>query len=315
MSNKEKYRKLCKDELSIPIFSKDWWLDAVAGDDWDVALAEQGGKVVASFPYVKKSKFGLQLLTMPKLTQTLGPWINYPQGQKYNKKLSYEKKVLNELINQLPSYSYFSQSFNYHITNWLPFYWENFEQSTRYTYVIENISNHKAVFSGFSKNLRSNIKKAEKKLDIATNFSLEDFYDLNKMTFERQGLKIPYSLSYINKIDDACAKHNSRKMFFAIYDNKIITAIYVIWDKNSAYLLMSGSDPQYRNLNGKDLLVWHAIKYLSNETSNFDFEGSMIENIESYNRSFGAVQKPYFNIYKENSRLLKVRNGLREVFK
>jgi hypothetical protein len=33
MTNKEKYREFCKNEKNLPIFSKDWWLDAVCGKD------------------------------------------------------------------------------------------------------------------------------------------------------------------------------------------------------------------------------------------------------------------------------------------
>ena len=44
MTKKEKYQELCKYEKSIPIFSKDWWMDAVCGEDnWDVLLVEGGG--------------------------------------------------------------------------------------------------------------------------------------------------------------------------------------------------------------------------------------------------------------------------------
>ena len=32
MTNKEKYRKFSKKEKDIPIFSKDWWLDAIVDD-------------------------------------------------------------------------------------------------------------------------------------------------------------------------------------------------------------------------------------------------------------------------------------------
>jgi hypothetical protein len=44
MANKQKYRKFCKKEKNIPVFSKDWWLDAVCGEEnWDVAIVEKGG--------------------------------------------------------------------------------------------------------------------------------------------------------------------------------------------------------------------------------------------------------------------------------
>ena len=44
MNSKERYRILCDHERSIPIFSRDWWLDAVSNEAWDVSLVEKGIK-------------------------------------------------------------------------------------------------------------------------------------------------------------------------------------------------------------------------------------------------------------------------------
>ena len=56
MTNKEKYSEFCQKEKNIPIFSKDWWLDAVCGENnWDVALVEKGGQIMASMPYYTKN--------------------------------------------------------------------------------------------------------------------------------------------------------------------------------------------------------------------------------------------------------------------
>jgi len=39
LTDKELYREFCQVEDNIPIFSKDWWMDAVCGEDnWDVIL-------------------------------------------------------------------------------------------------------------------------------------------------------------------------------------------------------------------------------------------------------------------------------------
>ena len=57
--DKETYRSLCKIEPTIPIFSRDWWLDAVCGkDNWDVALVGKGGMIVAAMPYYMQKRFG-----------------------------------------------------------------------------------------------------------------------------------------------------------------------------------------------------------------------------------------------------------------
>ena len=42
MNIKDKYHLLCNTETSIPIFSRDWWLDTVCGKDkWKVLLVEE----------------------------------------------------------------------------------------------------------------------------------------------------------------------------------------------------------------------------------------------------------------------------------
>ena len=61
---KEIYREQCGNEPSIPIFSRDWWLDAVCGkDNWDAAVVEKGGWVVGSMPYYIKKRAGFILFT------------------------------------------------------------------------------------------------------------------------------------------------------------------------------------------------------------------------------------------------------------
>lgn len=94
---KQKYRQLCEQEPSIPIFSKAWWLDSVAGDNWNVVLVEKGDTIQASLPFVTRKLFRLTVLSMPPLTQTLDPWLR-PFSAKYAKQFIKLKLVLLNLI-------------------------------------------------------------------------------------------------------------------------------------------------------------------------------------------------------------------------
>jgi len=87
-------------------------------------------------PYYVTRKYGLKLIQMPPLTQTMGPYIKYPDGQKYDTRLSREREIMNYFIDHLPKFDGFTVQFSKKITNWLPFYWRGFKQTTRYTYVI-----------------------------------------------------------------------------------------------------------------------------------------------------------------------------------
>ena len=317
MTNKQKYREFCKSEDSIPLFSKSWWLDVTCDEsNWDIALVEKDNKIVASLPYLKSKKNGATILSQPKLTQCLGVFIKYPKNQKYEKKISYEKEMMINLIDQLPKYDLFSQNMHYDMTNWLPFYWKGFSQTTSYTYVIEDLTDLDLIWLNFNNKTRTDIRKAEKIVKVVDSVDIEKFYEINKMSFERQNIEISYSLDYVKKIDIACKDRDKRKILFAIDDeNQIHAAIYIIWDSESAYYIMGGGNPSLRNSGATHLLIWEAIKFSSSIVKKFDFEGSMMEQVEKFVRSFGAVQKPYFHISKVNSKFFKIKQLFKEVLK
>ena len=312
---KEKYKEFAKKE-NLPIFMQPFWLDSVCqnGMEWNVILYEKGGEIWGSFVYVIKKKCGFTLITMPKLTQILGPYIKYPKGQKYYKKLSWEKEVMNYFIDNLPKFDHFNMNFHYSVTNWLPFYWRGFKQTTRYTYVIDKNMELAELCKNFETDIRRRRRKAEKlRVEVFEGDDIKKFYELNKMTFWRQGLNIPYSFDFVKKLYDNLNRNDACKMFFAKYKGEIIAANFLIYDESSVYYLMGGINPDKRDIGGMDVIQYEAIKFALYNNKNFDFEGSMIESIEKYFRSFGAIQKPYFNITKTNSRILKLKNCLKEI--
>lgn len=303
MKEKDKYREFCRKEPSMPVFSRDWWMDAVCGEEsWEALVVEKGGEIVASMPCYIKRKFGLKVIVQPLLTQKNGIWIKYPEGQSYNKRLSFEKEVMDEIIRDIKSLKvcYFNQSFDYTITNWLPFYWRGFEQTTKYTYVIEDLSNLDEVFEGFDYSKRRDIEKAEGLISIRKGLPAEEFYENHKMTLAKQKKDISYSWSLFSRIYNAAIANNAGEIIYATdAQENIHAAFFLVWDDESTYGLISSIDPDFRKSGASALLHKETIRLASTRTQKFDFEGSMIESVESSNRKFGAVQKPYSNITRE----------------
>lgn len=315
MTKKDIYRIFCESEKTLPIFSQAWWLDNVAGEDnWDVCLVEQNGEVLASMPFVIKRKFGLTLLTHPPLTQNLGPWIK-PSTVKYSKKLSQQKDYMGALIDQLPQYHYFDQSWHYSNTNWLPFYWRGFKQTTKYTYIIDDLTDLEKVYSDFEHSKRKNINKSEKLIKIVYDISAEEFYENHTRTLAKQGSKISYSFELFKRIYDAGYKQNQAKTIAAFDDNdNLHSALFVIWDRLSAYDLISTIDPDFRTYGAASVLIKEIIKYTSQFVNKFDFEGSMIEPVERSFRQFGATQIPYLCVSHTNSKIIKTYRCVKEIF-
>lgn len=312
---KENYRKFCQQTDGIPIFSAGWWLDAVCGQEsWDVALLERNGEVIAGWTYYIEKRYGLQWMVMPPLTQSMGLWILYPANQRYAKRLAYEKEIVDELLVKLPPVAYFRQNFHYSVTNWLPLCWRGFQQTTRYSYVIERLTDLDEVFAGFAHAKRKNIKKAEGLVSVKQDLSAREFYDHHVMTLAKQDARISYSWELFQRLYRAGYERGAAKTFYAVdRENQIHAALFIVWDRRSAYDLISTIDPDYRHSGAASLLIREAIKYVSDKTERFDFEGSMTESVENSFRQFGAVQKPFFSVSKLN-RTLRVCQAVRALF-
>jgi len=285
------------EEFTNTVFQKSWWLEAVAPGKWKYIDIEKGGQLFARFPIVMSKIGPFRLCTMPEFTQVLGPWIRSLDG-KQSSKLSKEKELFTDLIDKLPSFSMFKQRFHYSVDNWLPFYWKKFQQTTRYTYVLENISDPDLVWKNMQGNIRREIKKAQKKITIEHLDDPKVMWDFHCINFDESDDK-GGSYDTFKRLHSACLEHNAGQIFVARNEErKIISAMYVVWDENSAVYLLGGTIPNYKNTGAFSLMMWEAIKFTSSKTSKFDFEGSMIESIERFYRAFGGIQKPYFQITK-----------------
>lgn len=318
MFDRDKYRQLCRREDSIPLFSQAWWLDTVCGrDEWDVVLVEKDNQIVGSMPIYQTTKFGLKVIAHPPLTQTLGPWMR-PSIAKYAKALGYQKHVLDALINQLPTYGYFSQNWHYHNTNWLPFHWRSFKQTTRYTYIIYDLTDMTKLWKNLEEKVKTEIRKATSRfgLEVRDDLTIEDFFKLYRMTFDRQGMSLPCSESFVKRVDKSCVERGQRKIFIAEdKQGKHHAGVYIVWDSNTAYYLMGGGHPELRSSGATSLCIWKAIQHSATVTKEFNFEGSMIENVERFFRGFGAIQTPYFSISKTASRILRIKQALQIVLR
>ena len=306
---KAQYHQFCQSEPGLPIFFQDWYLDAVCQEgEWGVAMVEKGGQVKGVWTYFMKQKMGFKYLTMPNFVKFMGPYLTGTPS------ITEQHQILTKLLSQIPPVASIKQDFYYSITNWLPLYWQNFQQSTRYTYLLD-VSNLQKVWDGANRNIRRNIKKADDQIKIEHWDDPERFYLVNKKSFDRQNIAIPYTLAQFIRHDAALKIQARRKFFFAVDQRgQLHSASYVIWDDQVAYYHLAGDDPQFRQQGAGILLIWKTIQFLHNELgiNALDFEGSMIKNVEAIRRQFGAIQTPYFSVSKNFSKtfnfLEKVRN-------
>jgi len=319
MTNKEIYKQLCETEgCNIPLFLQYWWMQTVCeGKQWDVALAyidpdaEQSiNNIIGALPYLLGKRMGMRFVLQPELTQYNGPFYRYPDNLNDQRRLSFEGKVCKQLIAQLKNLhlAYYQQNFAPSITNWLPFYWQKFSQTTRYTYRITNLHHLDEVFANFDHSKRQrHILKLDPAYTNDENISPSDFADFHIAYWQSRGV---HDLLTHDFIAHVCQAAIAKKQGFilGLRDSEGIlrAARFVVWDSNCAYSLLSALHPNHYDNSISALLFWRIFQQLTAYTKTFDFEGSMDPGIEYSYRSYGARQTPYFQITQCSNQLFRV---------
>jgi Acetyltransferase (GNAT) domain len=322
-NNKEKYIAFCQTELSIPIFMQPWWLDAVCEKgEWFVCLFEKNSEIVAASTYFMRRKAGLSYVVQPPLTPYAGIWWKEMAFAKKHQQYHHVKTILNQWIEQFPKVTFFQQQYVYTLTDWQPFYGHGFQQTTRYTYLLNLLQGADTLFNHFNDNTKRNIRKAQQAgLEILSVESESDstifdtFYHLNTLTFQKQGLKNPISAVFFKRLDTVLKEKQQRTIYVARDTaGRYHAALYLIYDSKSAYYLAGGIDMSILKNNALFLLLWKAIQDAARRVPTFDFEGSMLPQVEPIFRGFGATQMPYFRVFKAKNRFWAVANALFNVF-
>jgi hypothetical protein len=284
------------------VFEQPWWLDSVAPGAWAEATVRRGGAVVARLPYARRRRFGLQAIVQPPFTQTLGPWLTAGEG-KYARQLENENRLLAELIEGLPAFDVFRQSFAPTLTNWQPFYWAGFQATVHYTFRIEDLSDLDRLQSEFQEHLRRAMRKAQRTVEVVHDFPLDELLRLDAQTYARRGLPRPHTDARVRRLVAACEARGAGRVLGAVdAAGRTHAALFAVWDDRTMYALINAADAELRASGANTLLYWDAISLAAKVSQIFDFEGSMVEPVVRYFRAFGARQVPYFLVTKARPR-------------
>ncbi len=301
---KEQYERHCASRQDIPLFLQPWWLDAVCGSaNWGAVVSEKEGVVNGILPYFLTQKAGFRGIGMPPFTPFMGWHIHYPEGQRYTKRLSFEMKTAKELIENLPKTAFFEQLLPPHSTNWLPAKWLNYQQTTRYTYVLKHLEKEVDLTKGFLSGLRGGLQKAASIVEITNEFEPAVAYNLLHNTYTRQKLKMPMQPQQFEHLLQTCHARGRANLFLAKDERgQVHAAAVVVEDGHTAWNIIRAHNEQFAQNRAMGFLMWKVISKMAEKgIQHFDFSGSMLPGVEMFVRSFGAEQVPYAHLTKENS--------------
>lgn len=255
-------------------------------------------------PFHVRSKYGMTALIMPQLTPFGGPLFFPPEkSEKRESRYSFIKKASEDLINQLPDFYYFNIAFHPSVKDWQNWKWKEYAQSTRYTYRTVPGESIETMWENMDTKHRNHITHAESILTIKESKDVALFYEINKATFQKQKITIPYPQSLIEAIfknvnsDDTCSCH----IDIAYEGERPVAAIFTVEDEQTTTNLATGMVENCPR-GAVAYLLWERMKKTQQQGKLFDLEGSDLPAVEPFFRSFGLEHTPYFQLYKARNK-------------
>ncbi len=314
MTNKERYKIFCETEGSrIPLFLQYWWMETVChGKEWDVALAFDGNHIVAALPYLLRRRAGLRYVLQPQLTPYNGPYYAYPAtATTALQRRTFEREAARSLLVRLGELrlDYFQQNFSPLVTDWLPFHWDGYSQTTRYTYRLPDIGDPDALFAGIKSGRRRRIRRQLPQVHLVEETDVEAFVQLRRRYWQSRNRRDVVGDDMVRRVCHAALQRGQGKLLsLRDSEERTLGTKFLVYDDRCAYALMSAKEPaiKHNSLNAMDALTWLAIQHMSAYTKAYDFEGSMDYSIGHVNSDFGGELVPFFSIERCRNPLFRL---------
>lgn len=281
------------------VFEQPWWLDIVAPGEWGEVTVKEGDETVARLPYVlQKGR-----ITLPPLTQTLGPWIKpeYRQFQPGNTQLSKQKELIAALLGQLPRHKSFHVTFDSANEYILPYRWLGYRYEPEFSYRLTDLCDTDALYAALNKTAKKNIKAARNKTTLVEQPTAKMLMDLLDKTFGAQGRKWPHDRDLTRRIIEKSVENGHGKLLVAQDgEGNLHSGAFLLYDEKVCYYLLGGSDSAFRSSGAQSLVLWESIRFASTVSKTFDFEGSNVEGIENFFRQFGGSRVTNYCVIKQS---------------
>ena len=296
-NDRDKYEKIAQEYGTI--FNTLAWSQMFKNDAQVYGIYDKGNNLIGGFSVYKEKKLGFTIYRNSPFTPAMGPFL------KVNARNSVAimdtwKRVLSltaDFIETLP-YSVISVSLNKNIIDTQPFIWKKFKVIPGYTYVLNLEKSIEDIQKDMSAERRNDMNKGAR--DGLMVKQINDFEVVNSLvikTFSRQEKKT--NEYYLNKILFNFADNTNSFAYATFRDDNPIATSFCVYDKDTAYYLLGGYDYKNKHHGAGALSVWGAIKHAKElGLKYFDFEGSMVPQIERYFRGFGGKLTPYYRINK-----------------
>ncbi len=306
-SEREAYFDLAKSLGSI--FNSQQWLQVYVDDVKLIGIFDKQEKLSGGFFYFDGKRGFLKHISNPPFTPHIGLFFNI-KSQNPAKQLSEQKAIMNSIADYFLNINpgILTISFQPKWIDMQAFIWKNFKVIPNYTYQTELSLSNDEFLQLCSPEKRNEIKKAIKdQITVAPEKDYSIVKQLVLKTYGRQNVNNDIKL--LDRILFEFATPENSFALVARDNNKTVSCSFCIYDDNTAYYLLGGYDEDLKHTGAGSMVLQKSIEHAKElGLKLFDFEGSMLQEVEKFFRGFGGKLTPYFTV---NRAKLPVELGLK----
>ncbi|MBN8701822.1 MAG: GNAT family N-acetyltransferase [Bacteroidetes bacterium] len=273
---------------------------AVYGSNLTIyGIHQNDGQLIGGFHLYKSTTSGFSHIKNPPFIPHIGLFIKNKSSNQASR-LTFEKNCIRTICDFISNLhaSIYTFSLPENFIDSQPFFWSKYKVVPNYTYHINLKNSEESIISSYSTEKRNELKKSEKEGIVVKQIT--DYSIVKKLvakTFERKKENLPSEI--LDKILLQFATNENSFAFAAYKEETIVAICFCLTDSANAYYLLGGYDADSKQGSAGTSLIHAAIQHSKKlEKKIFDFEGSMITEVESFFRGFGGELKPYNTINK-----------------
>ncbi len=259
------------------LYGFSFYLDAMARH-WDALVLNDYEAVM---PLVWNKKYFFHYLYQPYFTACLGVF-----GTDIN------VATLNDFLHAIPNrFKYWDFYLNYGNL----FAPANFELYERINYVLPLYKSYEIIYSGYSSNIKRNIKKSvQAQHVIKKGADVDDVIDLCKKQLQKHASISDNEFVKFRKLYSLLLSFHKASTYavFSAGGKLLASAVFFI-DAARAYYILAGNHPDGKTSGASHALIDAFIKEYAGQNMVLDFEGSDVPNLAFFYSSFGALQENY----------------------
>ena len=278
----------------MSLFHQPWWLSATTGNKYSEVTIVHDATSVDRLPFVAGRNAGFQLIKMPSFTHTLGPLIA-DSGGKYQTRLANRLSATRSLIDKLPSFDFFkicidpSCDDGLALADGLAFQDRGFQVSPQYTFRIAQGLSVGSMWDALNFKVRQHIRRTEEKYSLETIWDPDIFVAFYTDNLIKTGYRSNIEFDTFPQLHRECLARECGTVMAAVSpDGRAAAMVFVVWDDDVMYYLLSTRAPDINDRGAVSFLIWSAMKHAHKLGVQFDFDGVSTSGNARFLSGFGG---------------------------